>query len=55
MDDLGEQATRTRTALAITVAWKNFHVPSGEVFPLVERGLLRNIALCSSVFASSFL
>jgi hypothetical protein len=27
---------------------------AGEVFPLVARGLLRNIALCSSGFASSF-
>jgi hypothetical protein len=36
------------------IARKNLYVPSGEVFPLVARGLLRNIALCSSGLPSSF-
>jgi hypothetical protein len=55
--DVAEQATRTRTSLNFTVARKNVFsaYQSGEVFPLVVRGLLWNIALCSTGFASSFL
>jgi hypothetical protein len=56
LGDVGEQATRTRTSLTLTVFSENvFSVyQSGEVFPLVARGLLTIIALCSSGFASSF-
>jgi hypothetical protein len=47
--DVDEQATRTRTSLTFTVfSEKVFSAyQSGEVFLLVGRGLLRNIALCS--------
>jgi hypothetical protein len=54
--DVGEQATGTRTSLIFTVFRKNVFSAyrSREVFPLDARGLLRNIALCSSGFSSSF-
>jgi hypothetical protein len=54
-DDVGEQATRILHSLSLSRGkTEKSACKSGEVIPLIARGLLRNIALCSSGFALSF-
>jgi hypothetical protein len=54
MDDVGEQATGARTTLIITNCTENFHFPSGDVFPLIARGLLPNFSFLRGNFHGNF-